>query len=128
MFLGVLVPKDLFADVTFIGASFVYVSIVDVLVAKVVVYRTLWQISPGAWSTSGYGGFEQVRFFAGVTFWRLGRAVLTGERSGELSAAVHYRRTRTVSLAARWLIVAIFMWGRVDIVWVESSQVLASTL
>ena len=98
---GVLVFEDVFADVAFTGVSFVDVSIVDVLVAKVVVDRTLWQISLDAWSSSAYGGLERVRFFAGVTWWRLRRAVLTGERSGELSAAVHYRHTGTVSLAAR---------------------------
>ena len=101
LFFGILVLYDLFADVTFMIVLFVYVSIVDVLVAKVVVYWTLWQTSSGAWSTSSCGGFERVCFFAGVTWWRLWRAVLTGERSGGLSAAVHYRRTGTVSLAAR---------------------------
>ena len=102
VFSGVLVPKDLFADVTFTGVLFVDVSIVDVFVAKVVVYRTLWQISSDAWSSSAYGGPERVRFFAGVRWWRLRRAVLAGERSGELSSAVHYRRAGTVSLGARW--------------------------
>ena len=102
VFSGVLVPEDLFADVTFTGVSFVDVSIIDVLVAKVVVDQTLWQISSDAWSSSAYGGLERVHFFAGVTWWRLRRAVLAGERSGELSAAVYYRRAGTVSLAARW--------------------------
>ena len=128
LFLGVSVLDDLFVDVTSFVVSFVYVSIRDVLVAKVVVYRTFWQISSGAWSISSWGGFERVRFFAGVAWWRLWRAVLTGKRSGGFSAAVHYRRTGTVSLAARRRIVAIFMRGRMDVVWVESSQVLASRL
>ena len=103
-------------------------SIVDILVAKVVVDRTLWQISADAWSSLAYGGLEQVLFFAGVTWWRLRRTVLAGERSGQLSTAVHYRHAGTDSLALRWGIVAVFRWGGVDIVWIESSQVLASTL
>ena len=78
VFLGVSVIGDLFVYVTFIGVSFIYVTIVDVLVAKVVVYWTLRQTSSGLWSTSSCGGFERVRFFAGVAWWRLWRAVLTG--------------------------------------------------
>ena len=120
LFSGVLVLDDLFADVMFVVVSFVYMLIVDVLVAKVVVNRILWRISSGAWSSSSCGGFERVRFFAGVACWRLWRAVLTGEQSGGLIAAVHYRRTRTVSLAAR-RIVGSFVRGRVDVVRVESS-------
>ena len=128
MLSGVLVFEDVFADVKFTRVSFVDVSIVDVLVAKVVVDRTLRQISSDARSSSAYGGLERVHFFASLTWWRLRRAVLTGERSGELSAAVHYRRAGTVSLAARWGIMAVFRWGGVDIVWIKSLQVLASTL
>ena len=56
LFFGVLVLDDLYADVPFIIVSFVCV-IVDVPVAKVMVYRILWQVSSGAWSSSCRGGF-----------------------------------------------------------------------
>ena len=101
LFSGVLVLNDLFADVTFIVVSFVHVTIIDVPVAKVMVYWVLWRVSSGPWSSSSCGGFERVRFFAGVAWWHLWCTVLP------------------VFVAARRRVVASFVWGRVDVVRVE---------
>ena len=120
LFIVISFLDDLFAGVLFIVVSFVDV-IVDVLVAKVMVNRNLRRASSGARSSSSRGGFERVHFSARVARWHLWHVVLTGEQSGGLISAIHYRRTGKVPLATRRRIVASFVRGRVDVVRVESS-------
>ena len=116
---GVLVLK-----VLFFGAL---VLVVDISVAKVMKSRVFWRLSSGARSSSGCGGFEQIRLFFVVAMWRSWRVVLTGERGGRLVPAIHDWSTSTVPLAAR-RVAASFVWSRVDVVGVESSKVLSSPL
>ena len=127
LFFGVLVFDDVFADVLIVVVSFVF-AVVDVSVAKVMKSRVFWRLSSGARSSSGCGGFEKICLFFVVAMWQSWRVVLTGEQGGRLVPAIHNWSTGTVPSASRRRVAASFVWGRVDVVGVESSKVLSSPL
>ena len=127
LFSGALVLDVVFADVSIVVVTFI-VTVVDVSVAKVMESRVFWRLSSGARSSSGCGGFEQIRLFVVIAMWRLWRVVLTGEQGGRQVPTVHDWSTGTVPLASRRRVAASFVWGRVDVVGVESSKVLSSPL
>ena len=119
LFFGALVLDVVFADV-----SIVVVMVVDVLVAKVVEARVLWRPSSGVHSSTGYGGFKQIRFFVTAT-WRSWHVVPTGVWGGGQVPTVHGWGISTVPLAARRRFAASFPQGHMG---VESPKVLASLL
>ena len=68
LFFGALVLDVMFADVSIVVVTFIF-AVVDVSVAKVMKSRFFWRLSSGARSSSGCGGFKQIRLFFAVAMW-----------------------------------------------------------